>query len=334
MLQFLSEADSYHGVFPHFINGETGKVVPFSAKDDGADLVETSFLMMGLLCARQYFDAIDETEQHLRDAADRLFRAADWNWHTKGEEVLYWHWSPNYDFAMNHRIRGWNECVITYVLAASSPTHPIDAAVYHNGFATSPAFKNGKAYYGIKLPLGPDYSLGGPLFFAHYSFLGLDPRNLRDAYANYWEQNRAHVLINRAYCLENPKGYRGYSASCWGLTASDTEGGYTAHSPQNDRGVISPTAALSSFPYAPDACAEVLKHIAARPELWGEYGPRDAFSAETGWVADSHLAIDQGPIVVMVENYRSGLLWRLFMSCPEVQAGLKRLGFSSSNLIA
>jgi hypothetical protein len=334
MLEFLSKADNYHGVFPHFINGETGKVVPFSAKDDGADLVETSFLMMGLLCARQYFDTASEVEGRLREAADQLFRAGDWNWHTKSEDVLYWHWSPNYDFAMNHRIRGWNECLITYVLAASSPTHAIDPAVYHNGFANSPAFRNGKTYYGIKLPLGPDYSLGGPLFFAHYSFLGLDPRNLRDAYADYWEQNRAHVLINRAYCLDNPKGYRGYGPKCWGLTASDTEGGYTAHSPQNDRGVISPTAALASFPYAPDACAEVLKHLAERPKLWGEYGPKDAFSIETGWVADSHLAIDQGPIVVMVENFRSGLLWRLFMSCPEVQAGLKRLGFSSPNLIA
>jgi hypothetical protein len=334
MFQFLEQADSYHGVFPHFINGETGKVVPFSAKDDGADLVETSFLMMGLLCARQYFDAANDVENRLRDGADRLFQAVDWSWHTKGEEVLYWHWSPNYDFAMNHRIRGWNECLITYVLAASSPTHPIDPAAYHNGFAKSPAFRNGKSYYGITLPLGPDHSRGGPLFFAHYSFLGLDPRNLKDAYADYWRQNRAHVLINRAYCLDNPKGYRGYGASCWGLTASDTEGGYTAHSPQNDRGVISPTAALASFPYAPDECAEVLKHLAERAEYWGEYGPRDAFSMETGWVADSHLAIDQGPIIVMVENFRSGLLWRLFMSCSEVQTGLKRLGFSSPDLVA
>jgi hypothetical protein len=334
MLDFLSEANSYHGVFPHFINGETGKVVPFSARDDGADLVETSFMMMGLLCARQYFDGGGDAEGRLREAVNRLFSAVDWRWHTRGEEVLYWHWSPNYDFAMNHRIRGWNECLITYMLAASSPTHPIDPAVYHNGFASGPAFKNGKTYYDITLPLGPSHSLGGPLFFAHYSFLGLDPRNLQDAYADYWEQNRAHVLINRAYCIDNPKGYRGYGANCWGLTASDTEGGYTAHSPQNDRGVISPTAALASFPYAPNECAEVLERFADRPELWGEYGLKDAFSVETGWIAESHLAIDQGPIVIMVENFRSGLLWRLFMSCREVQAGLKRLGFSSPNLIA
>jgi hypothetical protein len=330
MLDFLAEADCYHGVFPHFVNGETGRVVPFSEKDDGADLVETSFLLMGLLCAHQYFDAADRTERRVRKAIDRLFRAIMWTWHTRGERVLYWHWSPNYDFAMHHAIRGWNECLITYVLAAASPTYPIDASVYHGGFAKSAAFSNGNAYYGTKLPLGP--ALGGPLFFAHYSFLGLDPRGLRDAYADYWEQNRAHVLINRAYCLDNPKGYRGYGAECWGLTASDTEGGYTAHAPDNDRGVISPTAALASFPYAPDFCAAVLEHLAGRPDLWGEYGPKDAFSPHTGWVAQSHLAIDQGPIVVMVENYRSGLLWRLFMSCPEVQIGLQRLGFDSPYL--
>jgi hypothetical protein len=334
MLDFLSEADSYHGVFPHFLNGKTGKVVPFSAKDDGADIVETSFLMMGLLSARQYFDATDKTESRLREAVDGLFLAVDWNWHTKGENILYWHWSPNYDFAMNHPIRGWNECLITYVLAASSPVHPIDPAVYHKGFAKSPTFLNGRTYYGIALPLGPDSAKGGPLFFAHYSFLGLDPRGLRDAYADYFEQNRAHVLINRAYCLENPKRFRGYGANCWGLTASDTEGGYAAHSPDNDRGVISPTAALASFPYTPSESAEALRHLAELPDLWGEYGPRDAFSVETGWIADSHLAIDQGPIVVMVENYRSGLLWRLFMSCPEVQAGLSRLGFTSPYFVA
>jgi hypothetical protein len=332
MLDFLSEADSFHGVFPHFLNGESGKVVPFSRKDDGADLVETSFLMMGLLCARQYFDREERTERLLRSVADRLFRSVEWTWHTRGENVLYWHWSPTFEWDMRHQIRGWNECLITYVLAASSSGHPIDPSVYHEGFATSPVFRNGNVYYEVALPLGPAYSMGGPLFFAHYSFLGLDPRHLEDDYANYWEQNRAHVLVNRAYCIDNPHGFAGYGADCWGLTASDTEGGYTAHSPNNDRGVISPTAALSSFPYAPKLCRQALERFADMPQIWGEYGPKDAFSLHSGWVADSHLAIDQGPIVVMVENYRSGLLWRLFMSCPEVQAGLRRLGFRSPRL--
>jgi hypothetical protein len=334
MLDFLSEADSYHGVFPHFINGESGKAVPFSQKDDGADLVETSFLMMGVLCARQYFDRGERTERLLRRAADHLFRAVEWTWHTRRQNVLYWHWSPNYEWDMQHQIRGWNECLITYVLAASSPEHAIDPAVYHEGFATSPTFRNGKTYYDIKLPLGPADSMGGPLFFAHYSFLGLDPRGLQDDYANYWEQNRAHVRINRAYCVDNPHGFEGYGRDCWGLTASDTENGYTAHSPKDDRGVISPTAALSSFPYAPKLCREVLGRFATMPELWGAYGPKDAFSLHTGWIADSHLAIDQGPIVVMVENYRSALLWRLFMRCPEVRAGLKRLRFRTPHLIS
>jgi hypothetical protein len=228
---------------------------------------------------------------------------------------------------MNHAIQGWNECLITYLLAASSPTHPIRPEVYHRGFATGPTFLNGRRYDGIALPLGPEG--GGPLFFAHYSFLGLDPRGLRDRYADYWEQNRAHTLINRAYCIVNPKGFAGYGEDCWGLTASDSLHGYCGHSPTDDRGVISPTAALSSYPYTPRESLAALRHFAALGDrLWGEYGFRDAFSHSEDWYAGSYLAIDQGPIVCMIENHRSGLLWRLLMSSADVRRGLAALGFS------
>ncbi|HSR37900.1 MAG TPA: glucoamylase family protein [Phnomibacter sp.] len=333
MVKFLAKADSYHGVFPHWLNGATGKTIPFSRKDDGADLVETSYLFQGLLCVRQYFNADNNTERELRNRINWLWNDIEWNWHTHGgQEVLYWHWSPNNGWSMNFPVRGFNECLIMYVLAASTPNEQYDVSpsVYHRGWAQSDFFKNGKEFYGIKLPLGFDY--GGPLFFSQYSFLGLNPKGLKDRYADYWEQNKNHTLINREHCIRNPKGYKGYSANCWGLTASDTYNGYAAHSPTEDLGTISPTAALSAFPYTPEYSMQALKHFYFNlgDKIWSEYGFTDAFNETKGWYAKSHLAIDQGPIVVMIENHRSGLLWKLFMAIPEVQNGLKRLGFSTT----
>ena len=329
----LARADSHHGVFPHFLHGGSGATIPFSEKDDGGDLVETSYLMMGLLCARQYFAGASAEEAALREATDRLWHAVEWDWHSRGgREVLYWHWSPRHGWAIDHAITGWNECLITYVLAAASPSHPIAPAAYHHGWTDSPAFRNGRTYYGIELPLGPGH--GGPLFFSHYSFLGLDPRGLRDRYADYWAQNLAHTLINRAHCIANPHGYDGYGPLCWGLTACDGDAGYGAFSPENDRGVIAPTAALSAMPYTPRDSMAALRHFHQDrgAEIWGRHGFVDAFNRTRGWVAEGNLAIDQGPIVVMIENHRSALLWDLFMSCPEVRAGLRRLGFDSPRL--
>jgi hypothetical protein len=330
MVNFLLKANSYHGIFPHWMNGETGVTIPFGRKDDGADMVETSYLFEGLLSARQYFDASNSREKELRNRINWLWEAAEWNWHTQGgRNVLYWHWSPNNGWSMNFEIRGWNECLISYVMAASSPHYSIPASVYHQGWAEGRNFKNGKEYYGVLLPLGFDY--GGPLFFAHYSFLGIDPHGLKDRYADYWQQNQNHALINYKYCVLNPHHYKGYGPDCWGLTASDNYEGYNAHSPDNDLGVITPTAALSSFPYTPDFSMKALRHFYddLGDKIWGDYGSKDAFSEQKNWVADSYLAIDEGPIVGMIENYRSGLLWKLFMSCPEIQNGLKKLDFES-----
>jgi hypothetical protein len=332
MVRFLSKADAYHGVFPHWLNGETGKTIPFSRKDDGADLVESSFLFQGLLAARQYFNGNDAVERELRNRINWLWNDIEWNWFTNNQEVLYWHWSPNNGWAMNFAVRGFNECLIMYVLAASADRYPVSPAVYHNGWAQSNFFKNGKEFYGIPLPLGFDY--GGPLFFSHYSFVGLDPRGLKDRYADYWMQNRHHTLINREHCVRNPNQFKGYGPACWGLTASDTYNGYDAHSPTNDKGTITPTAALSAFPYTPEFSMQALRHFYENlgDKIWSEYGFVDAFNESQNWYASSHLAIDQGPIIVMIENYRSGLIWNLFMSCPEVQNGLKKLGFESPHL--
>jgi hypothetical protein len=330
MVNFLLKADSYHGVFPHWLNGTTGKTIPFSRKDDGADLVENSFLFQGLLCARQYYNADNAKEQELRNKINWLWEGIEWDWFTRdGQEVLYWHWSPNNGWSMNFPLRGFNECLITYVLAASSERYAVPASVYHRGWAQSDFFRNDREFYGIKLPLGFDY--GGPLFFSHYSFLGLNPKGLKDRYADYWEQNTAHTLINRAYCIDNPKKFKGYGEKSWGLTASDDHTGYDAHSPTNDNGTITPTAALSAFPYTPEYSMKALRYFYEElgDKIWGEYGFVDSFNETADWYAKSYLAIDQGPIVVMIENHRTGLLWNLFMSCPEIQQGLKKLDFQT-----
>ncbi|MES2776375.1 MAG: glucoamylase family protein [Bacteroidota bacterium] len=326
-------AQTFHGAYPHWLNGNTGAVIPFSTKDNGADLVETSYLMAGLLTARQYFNNATAVEESLRNDINVIWNRVEWNWFRQGgQNTLYWHWSPNYNWEMNLQVKGWNEALITYVLAAASTTFTIPKTVYDNGWATGSNFTNGNTYFGYQLPLGP--ALGGPLFFEHYTFMGINPNGLSDAYASYSTQTKNHTLINYNYCKSNPKGHYGYSDRCWGLTASDIQGGYTASSPNNDIGTIAPTAALSSFPYTPAESMQALKffYYVLGDKIWKEYGFVDAFSIKDIWFANSFLAIDQGPIIVMLENYRSGLVWNLFTSCPEVKAGLIKLGFTAPYL--
>ena len=328
-----NKAGHYHGAFSHWMNGTSGAVVPFGDKDNGADIVETSYLMMGLLTARQYFSGPDGIETALRSDIDTLWNQVEWDWFRKdGGNMLYWNWSPDYGFAVNVPVQGWNECLITYVLAASSPKHAIPKVVYDNGFARNGAIKNNNSFYGYLLPLGP--ALGGPLFFEHYSFLGINPNGLTDAYANYNIQTVNHSKINYEYCVANPNHYFGYSKDCWGLTASDIQGGYTAGSPTNDGSVIAPTAAISSLPFTPAESLRALHFFYYKlgDKIWGPYGFNDAFSLENRWFASSTLAIDQGPQIVMIENYRTGLVWNLLMSCPEIKTGMKGLGFQSKNL--
>lgn len=332
VVNFLDTADRFHGAWPHWLNGETGKVKPFSKKDDGGDLVETSFLVQGLITVREYFKQGNEEEKALAGKIDSLWYGVDWNWYTQGKNVLYWHWSPNYGWDMNFAIGGYNECLITYVLAASSPTHAVQPAVYHDGWARQGAIKSDRKFFDLDVVLD-HYETNdnpvGPLFWAHYSYLGLDPRKLRDQYADYWTLNRNHALIHYRYCVANPENYKGYGENCWGLTSSYSMIGYAGHSPSEDLGVISPTAALSSFPYTPEESMRFLRfmYTPSRDSLVGEYGPYDAFSFSSEWYLPRYLAIDQGPIPVMIENYRTGLLWKLFMNAPEVQTGLKKLGF-------
>jgi len=328
-----NNAAHFHGAFSHWMNGSSGAVVPFSPNDNGADIVETSYLMMGLLTARQYFDGVAASETKLRTNINALMDGVEWDWFRKdGSNMLYWNWSPDFGFAVNVPVRGWNECLITYVMAASSTTHSIPKIVYDNGFARNGAIKNNNSYYGIELPLGEAF--GGPLFFEHYSFLGINPNGLSDTYANYLTQAVNHSKINFEYCKANPKGYYGYSKDCWGLTASDIKDGYTASSPTNDQGYIAPTAAISSLPFTPVESLQAINlfYYKLGDRLWGEYGFADSFNLNNIWFANSYLAIDQGPQIIMIENYRTGLLWKLFMSSPEIKTGMKNLGFQGPNL--
>lgn len=328
-----NNAQKFHGAFPHWMNGNTGAVVPFSARDNGADLVETSFLIQGLLSARQFYNSADAAETALRNDINTIWHGVEWNFFRKNNEnVLYWHWSPSGGFDINLAIRGWNECLITYVLAASSPTYPITKAVYDNGWANNGSMRNGNNYYGIQLPLGP--AMGGPLFFEHYSFLGINPFGLTDQYANYQTQAVNHTRINFEHARANPNNHYGYSDEVWGLTASDIPGGYGASSPSNDRGVIAPTAALSSMPYTPTESMNALRFFYYKlgDKIFKEYGFVDAFKLSDPWYANTFLAIDQGPIIVMIENHRSKLLWNLFTGAPEVKTGMKALGFSAPYL--
>jgi len=326
IVSFLETADRFHGAWSHWIDGNTGKVIPFSTKDNGGDLVETSFLVQGLLTFRQYLEPTDTVGNNLINRITNLWETVEWDWYRKNDSnVLYWHWSPNYNWDMNFALSGYFEEQITYVLAAASPTHGIPKNVYTNGYGKNGGIVKNNIYYNIKLPLESP----APLFWVQYSYLGLDP-HFSDDYANYWEQNVNATLINRAYCIANPKNYIGYSEDCWGLTSSDNQNGYSAHSPSNDLGVITPTAALSSFPYTPDESMQALKffYYTVGDRMWGQYGFYDAMNLTEGWTADSYLAIDQGPIIVMIENYRTGLLRDLFMSAPEVQNAATTLGFT------
>jgi len=334
LVNWLEKAERFHGVWPHWLNGETGKVKPFSPKDDGGDLVETSYLAQGLLCVRQYFKDGNDQEKELASKIDKLWKEIEFDWHRKNNQnVLYWHWSPKQQWEMNFPVEGYNECLIMYVLAAGSPTHSIPAEVYHEGWARKGGMRNDSTHqqYGYHLSLRHNgaQQFGGPLFWSHYSFLGLDPRKLKDRYADYWQHNVNHTLINRQYCLENPKNYTGYGENCWGLSASYSINGYAAHSPTEDLGVISPSAALSSFPYTPKESMKVVRHLYEDlgDKVFGEYGFYDAFSEQDNWYLPRYLAIDQGPIVVMIENHRTGLLWKLFMSSPEVETAKDKLEF-------
>lgn len=331
---FLEKADRFHGAWAHFMNGATGRrLAVFGMYDNGADLVETSFLMEGLLTARQYFHGSSPAEKELYDRITHLWKTVEWDWFRKTPDgpALFWHWSPQYSWHIHNRLTGWNEVMITYLLAIASPTHGVPGSLYYTGWAGMPKYYlNGRTEFGIKLDVGP--GAGGPLFFTEYSFMGFDP-HVRDRFTDYFENNRHIAEINRAYCIRNPHGFKGYGPSCWGLTVVDGPEGYVPYEPtaQLDDGTVAPTGAISAFPYTPKASMETLKYFYRElgDRLWGEYGFRDAFNQQQDWFSGIYMGLNQAPMVVMIENYRTGLVWKCFMANPEIQAMLGKVGFRS-----
>jgi exo beta-1,2-glucooligosaccharide sophorohydrolase (non-reducing end) len=351
IVTFLEKAPRYHGAWSHFMDGSSGKTLPvFDMFDNGGDLVETAFLMEGLLSARQYFNGPTDREKNLFRRISHLWKTVEWDWYRRSpqSDALYWHWSPEWSWYINHRLTGFNETMIVYLLAAASPTHAVPAELYYSGWASEgeagakyrrgwsgssegERYTNGHAYYGIKLDVG--VGSGGPLFFTDYSYMGFDPRGIHDRFTDYFDNSRAMAQINFAYCLQNPGHYQGYGANFWGLTASDGPDGYRAHEPtlRDDDGTMTFTGALSSFPYTPKASMAAFKHIYRDlgDQVWGEYGPRDAINLSQDWVSPIFMGLNQAPITVMIENYRTGLIWKLFMSNPEIQPMLDRIGFKA-----
>ncbi len=353
ILDFLEKVPRYHGAWAHFLNGDTAQsMLVFGMFDNGGDLVETSFLMEGLLAARQYFKDDGEAGQSIYQRITHLWETVEWDWYRRSpnNDALLWHWSPQWSWFIDHRLTGFNETMITYLLAIASPTHGVPASLYYSGWAgqseaaiayrsgwsgsnEGDRYINGHSYFGIKLDVG--VGTGGPLFFTQYSFMGFDPRGIHDKYTDYFDNNRNLVLIDQAYCESNPGHFQGYGADDWGLTASDDQLGYSAHAPDRatDNGTITPTGALASFPYTPKASMAALKFFYRElgDRLWGVYGPRDAFNLTRNWFSPVYMGLDQAPIVVMVENYRTGLIWKLFMSNPEIQPMLDKIGFQLDN---
>lgn len=345
ILHFLSKAERFHGVWPHYLDGRTGKRMAFFGKyDNGGDLIETAFMMQGLLCARQYFTRNTPQEKEIRDTITSFWRDIDWNWYRNGADspVLYWHWSPDFGFHIRHPLIGWNESMIAYFLAIASPTHPVPASLWNTGWAGQTElgiayrrrwtrttqgdhFTNGNSYYGIKLEVGEGN--GSDLFFTHFSFMGFDPRGMRDAYTNYFKNNRAISLINQAYAIDNPRKFKGYGPDAWGFTAGLHAGGRPT--PSDDNGTITPEGALGSFPYTPTESMKALKHFYRDlgAKTWGVYGFADGYNETDNYFDESYMGLNQAPPVVMIENYRTGLLWKLFMSNPEIAPALAKVGF-------
>lgn len=350
IVRFLKSADRFHGAWPHFLDGRTGKIIPYFGKyDDGGDLVETSFLMEGLLVARQYFDQNNPVEREIRETITALWGGVEWDWYRRDPQsnFLYWHWSPDYGWHIGHTLVGWNETMITYLLAIASPTHAVPASLYYSGWAgqsdwavryrhnwsrttQGDHYTNGASYYGYKLDVGE--GSGADLFFTQFSFMGFDPRFKKDRFTDYFLNNQKIAKINYAYCVENPNKFVGYSTNCWGLSAGINSGGGRPL-PRDDNGTICISAALGSFPYTPQESMNALKHFYRDlgGKVWGAYGFYDGFNESENWFEPVWMGLNQAIITVMIENYRTGLIWREFMSNPEIDPALRAIGFVSDN---
>jgi hypothetical protein len=329
LVRFLAtKADRFHGVFPHWMNGDTGKTIPFGKEDDGADLVETAFLAQGLIALREYFTHDDPVEKEIRTLADQIWRDIDWTWFAKeqnGRSVLLWHWSPTLGWKKDMAVQGFNETHIIYLLALASPTHPVEAKFYREGWqGGGERFSTPREDFGIPMTLGRGMNM--PLFFAHYSYLGFDPHALSFKGRTYFDHLRDMCRVQIAYAQSKADTFKGYGP-LWGLTSCRGPKGYKPYSPgPRDDGTIAVTAALSSLPYVPEQSLAFLRELQKQRErLWGEFGFADAINPTQNWISTGWLGNDIGTIAPMIENHLSGLCWKTFMKAPEVAVALKRV---------
>lgn len=327
-----TDVTGYKGFFYHFLNRDTGYR---DKADTELSTIDTALLLAGVLSSQSYFDGDNETETEIRELADRLYRAVEWKWAMNGGSKMTMGWSPENGF-LPHVWSGYNEAMILYILAFGSPdaSKKIDGSIWNNWTAT---------YHWDKFH-GYDMVNFSPLFGHQYSHIWVDFKGIRDSYMrgkalDYFENSRRATMSNRAYCIANPKGFKGYGENIWGLTASDGPGGYFGKEGYYargasalwiyDDGTIAPTAAGGSFPFTPEESYNALTAMKKYNGgvLWTQYGFWDAFNPQVDWVAEWWLGIDQGPILIMIENYRTGLVWNLMKKNPYIASGLKAAGF-------
>ncbi|MDM7914397.1 MAG: glucoamylase family protein, partial [Candidatus Eisenbacteria bacterium] len=320
----------YKGLFYHFLDMNTAT----RTWDCELSTIDSALLFAGILDAREYFTTDDPVDVQVRTLADSLYYRADWNFFRNGNPGILMGWRPGTGFAGFGQWVGYNEAMILYILAIGSPTHPVPASSWNT-------WTSG---YHWQTQYGYTYVIFPPLFGHQYSHCWIDFRYIQDAHMRgrgitYFENSRRATLAQRNYCIANPFGHIGYGANLWGITACDGPDGYAAHGappPQNDDGTIAPTAPAGSIPFTPDESLAVLQNLYDnyRAMLWGPYGFRDAFNLDRGWWDTDYIGIDQGPIVLMIENYRTGAVWERIERNGDVQWGLHLAGFDVATGVA
>jgi hypothetical protein len=338
------DATGYQGFYYHFLDMRTGR----RAWQCELSTIDTAFLLAGMLTAASYFDSDTPDEHEIRTLADALYRRANWHWAQNEEATLTQGWKPECGF-LQDRWKGYDEGLLLYMLALGSPTHPVSDESYAAWAST----------YQWQHSYGYDYLYAGSLFTHQLSHIWIDFRGIQDAFMrekgiDYFENSRRATYIQQQYAIDNPLKFKGYGSHCWGITASDGPGpdivkidgierqffGYLArgvpHGP--DDGTIAPWAVVASLPFAPDIVLPTMDYFIEKVQLKGRnpYGFKATFNATHpdrsnnpfGWVSPWQYGLHQGPITLMVENYRSGLLWRLMRNCPYIVSGLRRAGFA------
>jgi len=339
------DATGYRGFYYHFLDMETGG----RAWESELSTIDTTFLLAGALLAAAYFDEESDEEREIRAIASLLYHRADWQWAQNGALKVSHGWKPETGF-LRYRWEGYSEALLLYVLGLGSPTHPLPAESYRAWTETY----RWKKLYGI------EFLYGGPLFIHQLSHIWLDFRGIQDDYMrekgiDYFENSRRATLVQRQYAIRNPRKFSGYNENSWGITASDGPGpairrvdgvrrrfyDYRARGVPfgPDDGTIAPWAAIASLPFAPEIALSALQHFnRVYPEMTSEYGFKCSFNptfrsdgnddgSRRGWISRGYYGLDQGPVILMIENFRSGLPWRLMRQCPPIVTGLLRAGF-------